>query len=277
MTTATKLITQVCDELNLKHSFVDGDQVFLCIHFSKKDYFIINNKLGLVNDVDAFIAKDKAYQYQLLYKHLSMPLTKLYVDPDSDYADCAQFKNIKNIVQNITDSFSFPLIIKRNTGSMGDHVFRCQTKKEVQQTISKIFDQRNKSYDHVLLAQENIDIDKEYRVIVYKEKVVFLYEKDISNAKFIGNLSPLHWENSKSIIVSDEKVKARIEQFVKKMFKVWPISYAGLDIVKDKQGKFCLIEVNAAPTFAEFCKHSNPNYIKDLYRLVLSDLAQKWK
>ncbi|MBP6257268.1 hypothetical protein KA405_06350 [Patescibacteria group bacterium] len=65
----------------------------------------------------------------------------------------------------------------------GQHVYKCNSKDDIVSAIESIFTQDN-MYDYVILAQEYIEIQREYRVIVYNNKVQIVYYKNVENAIF---------------------------------------------------------------------------------------------
>jgi len=81
-----------------------------------------------------------------------------------------------------------------------------------------------------------------------------VYEKNITEAKFVGNLSRLHWEGAKAKIVLDKNFLEGVEYFCKPIFENCELRYTGLDIALDKDDKFWLIEANSAPGFNYFVR-----------------------
>ena len=99
-----------------------------------------------------------------------------------------------------------------------------------------------------------------------------IYEKDISEAIFSGNISPLHFENSKAVIVNSPELTERIQTFISPLFKAFPITYSGLDIAIDEQDKLFLIEANKSPAFNILERDNGIEPIVNLYTHILKDL-----
>ena len=65
-----------------------------------------------------------------------------------------------------------------------------------------------------------------------------VYDKDISQAAFTGNLSPLHWEGVIAKQVSDRETITAIDEFIKPIFQKMSIPYVGLDIALDDRQNY---------------------------------------
>jgi len=93
--------------------------------------------------------------------------------------------------------------------------------------------------------------------------------------KFVGNLSPLHWENSKSVLIDDKNFLTKMSAFIKPVFSKIDLKYAGLDIIEDKLGKLWLIEINSQPGFTYFIRDNSDKEIIKMYRKILLDLRNQ--
>jgi glutathione synthase/RimK-type ligase-like ATP-grasp enzyme len=265
-----KCISKACDELNIKYNYVDKFKDVLVIESNPKKYFIQTATPFNSEDVMR-ICRDKDYTYQILKNDINTPKTLSFLDPFCNpiYKDYIKEKSYDEVVNQITEVFDFPLVLKKNSGSMGENVFKCETKESLQKALNIIFDQSSKHYDYIMLAQEYISIAKEYRVIVFEKEVILLYEKNTDQATFIGNLSPLHWENSKAILVTDDILIKKITDFIKPIYKSLNIVYGGLDVAIDESGKSWLIEINSKPGFDIFVKDNGEEPLVEMYTEIL--------
>ncbi len=190
-----RLTIKACDELNIPYENLHKDQNIIKVKIKEKEHFFVNYSTPLISQSIAQILKDKEYTYQLLKRIISQPKTVAFLSPFSDlkYQQYLKFKNIEEIINQIVNQFQFPLILKRNKGTSGNNVFLCHNKLAIESSLKQIFNLHSKNYDYVALAQNFIKIKKEYRVIFLKQKLILAYEKNIENATFTSNLSPLHW------------------------------------------------------------------------------------
>lgn len=269
----TKLIAQICQKLNVPFSFATENKTVLQLHLKNCDHFMINSNLGLISSTKAQLCLDKAYQYEILNKVISQPKTISYLDPNSEYKNFAPFTDHQEIINDIKNNFSFPIIIKKNTGMEGVNIFLCKNEGELVKAVKTVFNQNDYRYDHVLLAQEYIEIKKEYRAVFYKHQLELLYRKDNSQATFTNNLSPLHYEGARAVEETNQELIKKIEQFVQPTFRNFDLIYGGYDIAEDQQGKLWLIEINSVPGFAYYLKDNGEEKIANLFKKIITDLT----
>lgn len=272
------LIKKACESLGISFEVLDTGGVFIKANFKddRFHYFIANN-FGLNDECIEKICLDKTYLHDLLGKYIQMPNSVSYVDSDPPelYVTHSSFHSHQEIAQDISKKMSFPVILKPNSKSMGMNVFLCENAEQLQKAVETIFNKNSFKYDHVLLAQEKINIKKEYRVVVYKGEIQFAYQKDNTehDAKFIGNVSPLHFENAKAVLISNEVFLKKVEQFIQPIFEQMQLIYGGLDIAEDASGQLYLIEINSKPGYSYFVRDNGEDKVVELFKKILKDLA----
>lgn len=276
MSTIPSLFSVAAKELGIKNAFIDAEKSMLILHFANKNHFISNTKIGLIRNSEEVLGVDKAYQYELLKEKMIQPKTISYLDFHSKFSKLASFKSHEEIRKDIMRNFKFPLIVKKNRGNEGVNVYLVSSEKELEEKIKYIFNLHDKDYDYVLLAQEYIKPSREYRVLVYNQKIALVYLKDNSHATYAGNLSPLHWQNAKTVEVTDSKIMESLNHLCESFFEIWPLKYGGLDIIEDEMGKFWLIEVNTSPSVALFIKDNGNEKIIKLFQEILLELKAKY-
>lgn len=263
-----------CERLNIKHRFYDDNDNFVVVYLDKP-YFFVNCSTPFNNDGIHKISKDKEFSYRLLNEHIAMPKTAGFFDPEpisDENKIYANQSDAKEITKDIIREFPLPVVVKMNSGSQGKNVFLCNSEAEVEEALKKIYDKNSPLYDYVVIAQDYIRIKREYRVVVFEREILLVYEKDISNARFSGNLSPLHYENAKAVYVDDKTLISKIADFIKPMFNVFDVQFAGLDVVSDENGKFWLIETNVHPGFSHFVKDNGEARLVDMYEKILKKM-----
>jgi glutathione synthase/RimK-type ligase-like ATP-grasp enzyme len=270
-----RLTMKACDELNLSYEMFHHNQNILRVKVKDKYHFFVNYSTPLVSQSVAQILKDKDYTYQLLKDVISMPKHLAFLSPfcDEKYQQYLEFKTIAEIKQKIVESFSLPVIVKRNRGSGGNNVFLCKNNTEIKLGLNRIFNINYKDYDYVALAQDYINIKKEYRLIFLNQKLILAYEKNTENANFTGNLSPLHWDGAKAIKIDDQPLLNQLNNFVNPVFDQLELNYGGFDIAIDQDDKLWLIEINSHPNFNIFIRDHNENIIVDLFKKILLSLS----
>lgn len=274
MSLHTTCLKQACEILGLGYETIGSSGVFLMVKKHQRLYPFIANRVPLNNSLVATITKDKQHTYDLLHEYVQMPLTLGYIDPEvgPHFQAYRQYDSINQIAKSITNQFQFPVIIKKNSGCQGTHVFRCHNLAEIQAALHQIYNQSNLTYDHVALAQTHLSIKREFRVTVVNRQIVLVYQKDISQATFVGNLSPLHWENAQAVIIDDHRLISRIDTFIQPIYKRLDLQYGGLDIVLDVDDTLWLLEINDHPGYNLLVESNHSQVLIDVYLKILGAL-----
>jgi len=238
-----------------------------------RPHLFVNGFTPMLTGAMVKILKDKDYTYNILKDKVLMPKTSAYVDPlNPTYKNYVIHKSIPEIAGAIEDHFTLPVIIKKNKGSCGVNIFLCQNTTQIEKSLHHIFNGKDKDYDYVALAQELIQIEIEYRAIFLNQSLVLLYEKNIQNATFTGNLSPLHWEGAQAIHIVDRDIISQIEQFIKPVFEKLPIAYGGFDIAVDQSGQLWLIEINSNPNYGIFIRDNPESLVVEVFEQILRSM-----
>lgn len=267
-------IINACEKLHIPYILTHKDNILLTVNLDKPLYFVQAHTPFDREDIYR-ICKDKDLSYTMLKGICNVPKWMSFLDPEvtKEYENFIHEKSIQEIINTVAD-WSRPLIVKRNQGSKGVNVFLCETTAQITQAFNSIFDQNSKHYDYVGLAQEYIQPEAEYRVIAYKGKALLAYKKDISNAHFTSNLSPLHWEGSKAVHITDPNLLKQFESYIAPIFKKLPIVYIGFDIIKRVNGPFYLIEMNKSPGVDIFVRDNGLDPVTQMYIQIIEDLRR---
>ncbi|MDF5738363.1 MULTISPECIES: ATP-grasp domain-containing protein [unclassified Nostoc] len=270
------LLLQACENLNISYEIIYPAENLIKIKLNNKPHYFCNYSTPLINQAVAHLIKDKEYTYHVLKKKVKLPRTLGFLSPfcDMQYKIYLKFPNIQDIVLEIKRNFETPVIVKRNSGSSGHNVFLCKNQDEIENALKEIFNINHK-YDYVALAQELIQIKSEYRAVFLNKELVLLYEKDITDAKFMGNLSPLHWNGAKAKYINDPQILSEIASFTKPVFEELDLDYGGLDIVLDRDHQYWLIEINSHPNFSIFTRDNGEEYVLRIFEKMLISLASK--
>jgi len=240
------MLIQACKNSSIAYEILHPNQNVVKVKFGDREYYFTNYSTPLTSQSVAYC--------------------------DEKYLEYLEFSSIDKIITEIKKNFALPVILKRNRGSGGNNVFKCTDLLEVRNALDHIFNINSKNYDYVALVQEPIHIVKEYRSVCLNHEQIVLYEKDISQAKFTGNLSPLHWEGAIAKQIDDVHVMQAINQLIKPIFQKMAIAYVGLDIAFDNQGNYWLIEANSHPNFDIFIRDNGEEAIVQLFQKILEYL-----
>ncbi|MBD2725817.1 ATP-grasp domain-containing protein [Nostoc sp. FACHB-892] len=269
------LLLKACENLNINYEIIHPAENLVKIKLNNKQHYFCNYSTPLINQAVAQIIKDKEYTYHILKQKVKLPKTIGFLSPfcDLQYKIYLKFPSFQDIILEIKDKFEIPVIIKRNSGSGGCNVFLCHNIDEIETALKEIFNINNKKYDYVAIAQEYIQILYEYRAVFLNKQLVLLYEKDITDAKFAGNLSPLHWDGAKAKYIDDPQILSEIANFAKPVFEELDLDYGGLDIVLDRDNQYWLIEVNSSPNYTIFTRDNGEEPVLKIFEKMLISLA----
>jgi glutathione synthase/RimK-type ligase-like ATP-grasp enzyme len=273
-----QLFRKACQKLDIPYETFHSSQSLMRIKLDKYYYFV-NNGTPFNSEAINELFKDKEYTYLLLKDKINMPRCLGFLSPfcPEEYKQYLVYQNLAEITEEVTKNFALPVIVKKNRGSFGYHVFLCQTVEDIRGAFSEIFDVNGKKTDYVAIAQEYIDIIHEYRVIVFHNEILLVYEKDKSQAKFTGNLSPLHWEGAIALHITDETLIREIKDFIEPIFSEMMINYGGFDIARDGNGKLWLIEINGTPNYNIFIRDNGEDIIVTMFQTILSRFRDSQK
>ena len=267
-------LIEACKEKKVYYKIHNKSNNLVEIVINGISYLFVNWTTPLNKHSIAYLQQDKDYFFNFFKNKIKMPETKSYLNPHCDerYSQYLEKNTIFDIIIDIENHFNYPFIIKKNRGSWGTNVFKVNNRVELEKSLFTVFNESSNSYDYIVLAQEFIDIQTEYRAIFYNGKLQFCYEKDITNATFTNNLSPFHQDGAKAVLITDKNLLDRINNFSKVIFQNLPIAYTGLDIAIDNKDELWLIEANSSPGFDNIIKSGNKKVVIDLYITILNDL-----
>lgn len=269
---ALTCLIQACKNLGLEYHYYDKNHNFIGISTTKGQLFFTNSQTPFNSETIAKICADKEFTSLLFQTFPFSPKTLGYFDPNANkkYNAYKYFRAITDITTDIVDNFPVPVIIKRNAGHQGKNVFLCQTEDHINQALRKIFNKKSRGYDYVALAQVYIKPKTEYRVVCFQNHIVLAYEKNTRDAKFTGNLSPLHWSGAEAIEVTNQVTLEKFKNLSDQIYKILPASFIGLDIIKDETGKMWLIEINTKLGFDYFLKDNPEERLVKMYQTILA-------
>ena len=276
MLTNIKMLLAACKKLSIEYEILHPNQNLVKVKLSDREYYFTNYSTPLIPQSLAEIFKDKQYFYQVFRDVVKMPRTVSFISPycDQKYKEYLRYSTTDDIIAEIENSFELPVIVKRNRGSGGNNVFKCFDLLQIRNALDCIFNVNSKNYDYVALVQEPINIVKEYRSVCLNQEQIVVYDKDISQAAFTGNLSPLHWEGAIAKQVSNDETIASINKFIQPIFRKMSIPYVGLDIALDDHQNYWLIEANSHPNFDIFIRDNGEDAIVGLFEEILIYLSK---
>jgi glutathione synthase/RimK-type ligase-like ATP-grasp enzyme len=237
-------------------------------------HYFVNWSVPLLPYSLGRLCTDKDYTYQVFHGCVRMPRSHSFLSPfvATDYQQYLEYSTLDAIVAAGLAWGPLPVVLKPNGGSHGTNVYLCTTSDQLRSGFASIFDTASKDYDYVAVIQSYVKPEREARVIFVDGQVSFGYWKSLKDAKFVGNLSPLHWEGSRAVPCTEVELQ-RLASFMSPVFAECPdLRYVGVDIIEDEQGELWLIELNCSPGFAIFVRDNGRGAVIKMFREVLTSL-----
>lgn len=271
----TRCVAIACERLGVPCELIDEFGNLISVNIGDKRHFFGNTRTPLNSESISTICWHKNYAYNLLHDELPMPLTKSYIDPKAqdEKKKYVTFETYDEIVKDIRQNFDLPVVVKMNAGAQGTNVFKCDSKRSIKSAVKCIFNQKKRHYDFGLLAQQYLEIEHEYRVILVQGRALLTYEKVAENKTI--NLSPLHNDNSFTKIIDDQALIDRIQAIVTASPTLSAMPWIGLDVAHTKDNELYVLELNAHPGFAMFVRDHGDEPLIKVYEEVVQLLQHE--
>ena len=224
---------------------------------SKSSRFFINAKTPFNNNSLIFMATDKDFTHRFLKDDIKMPKSISYFNPSEPNKEFTKFDSVEDIAKDIEKNFPYPMIVKMNSGSASKNVFACKNFDDVKNSLNKIFNKKLRDYDFVAIAQELLDKKDEYRVLIFKGEVLVVYKKN------------------KDIFDLEEGLEKEIIDFVLSSNKLKSFEFTGLDVIRTKDNKLYLLEVNTYPSIRSLVKNGGEEVAVGMYEKMLESFQHE--
>lgn len=268
METHIKCLAQACNNQHIKYQYLDDEKNFIKVALSEGLLFQ-QNRTPFNTEVIASICKDKEHTYQLLHNQIAMPKTIGFLDFNTHdhYQKYVNHPSLQAIIGKIEQEFSYPLVIKKNSGALGINVFLCHDKKLVKAALNEIFNRNSCSYDYIALAQEYIQPKQEFRAVFFRKELLLCYQRVSENKSF----GIRYWDTNKghALHINNPKELSALTQFIQPALELPGLIYVGFDIIKNTQGEYRLLEMNSGPKYNNYVQSYGEEKIITLYEKIL--------
>jgi glutathione synthase/RimK-type ligase-like ATP-grasp enzyme len=270
-----KCLTECCRRLDIDFTILHDSGNLVEVRLVGNAAIFANWATPLNPHSLARLCMDKEYAYRYFRRWARMPHTVGFLDPriSAEYRGYLRQPNRETILTAIEATFTYPVMVKRNSGSRGEHVYRCESKLHASKALQEIFRQGRKGYDYVAIAQECVSVGQEYRVVTYRKEIAFAYQKTAGKPGSEGNISPLHTNGGQADLIGDRDLLDSLAGFLQPLHENSLLMYGGLDVIRDRDGAWWLLEVNSAPSFTYFIRDNGNERVLELYERILNDMA----
>ncbi len=176
------------------------------------------------------------------------------------------FGNLSKIKKDAPKIFGFPFVIKSTSGKRGREVYSPRNKKELESLILNL--EKEEKLGKRFFAQEFIETERRIRVMVIGGKVVGAISQLTKWKKRVPGYKPD--ENEKKIDKFD--VDENIKKLTLSGADAVGLDIAGVDILKSNlNGKYYVIEVNAAPSWKLIKKYCKVNIEREILKFLANE------
>lgn len=296
-----KIVEEICKEDGIKFESFSGDYFLQLTNQEGKRAMIYGFKFPNNDAAISKICDDKAALSDILKANGIPCVEHLYFEgPKSPMTGKAGlFAELLALLDK-----HGKLVIKTNSGSGGKGVYKCETVKDVEIAAFNVLGSHRS-----MTVAPYVDIENEYRVIVQNGKPMVMYAKQrpnvtgdgISTIKELiedsglegmeilptidleyvpseGENVTISWKHnlgqgSLPVMISDKVLIGKLSNFALRVAEQLNLKFASIDIVKDKNGGYKVLEINSGVMMETFSKLNEHNYAiaKHIYRSAIYD------
>ena len=257
--TNQELLTYINENGDITNK-IKGQYEF-CLYLDKDGYIskmLEISGLRLFNSSRAIYLCDDKMLTHIFLANKGIKMPKTYSAP-LNYS----LSNDPLFLGNIEQELTFPIIAKRNYGSLGKGVFMLNNHEELLD-----FENKYKSEPHIY--QEFIDssFGFDYRMIVVGGKFIAGMKRYNDNGDFRSNIA----QGGKSKI---EKIGEAYISLAEKAAKELGLDYCGIDLLQGKNGEPILCEVNSNAFLDGIERTTGINVAKAYAKHIVDSLENK--
>ena len=296
-----KIIKEICDELNIKCTFLSKDWVIMLEKDNIKKY-ITGYKFDINTQSTSNIVDDKYALYEVL-KINNIPVINHNIiyskNNNNEYAKgCNDYNNVLNYFKEHNNH----IVIKANNGTCGNEVYNITNMEDIISCLDNLF-----KFNHSLSICPFYDIENEYRTIILDGEVLLTYKKikpliigngintirelllEFNHNYFKDKLTDdkynkvlkkneiyeYGWQFNLSrgakIDSVDDVVNKKIINLSKKVASIVNLKFGSIDIIKTNDNKYYAMEANSGVMMKNYINNeiNGYNIAKDIYKKAI--------
>ena len=293
-----KIIKEICQELNIKCTFLSKDWVIM-LEYNNKIRFLSGYKFDLNKHALGLILDDKYAMYDVLnYKYIPVIKHDIVYKDDNNNLYAKDSKGLE-YAKKLFFKYQENIVLKINNGTCGRDIYH----------VNNLDDLINK-YNKLMIKYSSIsicpfyDVINEYRAILINGKIKLLYKKIkprlVGDSKktikeLLQEFNPEYFkdynEDNKDIILKAGEVyeydwkfnlsrgsissfdilesdKKEISNIINKINEFFELKFVSVDIIKTSDNRFLVMEINSGVMMENFInQHEDGEKIaKEIYK-----------
>ena len=229
-------LAEACANLDVGIEPASEDGNLVCIRPpGRGPVYFLRNRHPFNDYVAARLAEDKAYQYELFTQAgLPVPETLVAFNPFADerFSRYRTHASIDAVVEDVERRFSYPVVVKRNKGSLAQGVFLETDRRDLKKRLRSLFE--NSGFlDNLMLVQEYVR-GPEYRIVAARDELLLAYEK-VSEGP-CRDLNPLHGPAGIAKPVDAPKLIEALSSLTARVSGVIELGFYAIDVIRSVRG-----------------------------------------
>lgn len=299
--TFQNILKEICTEENIKYTYLSKDWI-VTLEKDNQCRILAGYKFDLNPHGLGEVCDDKYALCELL-NHFNLPVVEhnIVYGPNNKEKYAIGCNNIEYL-KKLFIKYNNSVVLKINNGTCGNGVIHITDVNELEPSFLKL---TTKNFSLSLCPF--IDIENEYRVIMFENNIELIYKKELPivygngkssikellidfNPEFFKdydgkNKDVILKENeeyrhnwkfnlsggSKASLNIEENIKTEIEELAIKVSKTIGLKFGSIDIIRDKNGKYYVLEINSGVMMDNFIKETNNGYniAKNIYKKAI--------
>ena len=258
-----------CGKLGMRYDAVSADGNVVRVTRAGKSLYFLRNKHPFNDYVSAKLAEDKGYQYELFERAaIAIPKTMTVFNPLADrrFDRYKTHASVAAIAADAMRRMSFPVVVKRNRGSMAQGVYLEADAAGLEARLRELCIDSSR-FDNVLLIQAYIE-GPEYRIVGSGDEVLLAYQKQNDAAIEGADLNPLHRAGGVAVPVADKGLLDEFRVLIRALNRVLDLGFYALDLIASRDG-FFVLEVNPNPICHFYNAHNGRGDFVQIYEYLL--------
>ena len=265
-------LSEAARRRGLACEWISEDGTRLKIAGGRRPFRFWRNKHPFNDYVEARLAEDKAYQYDdFVAAELPMPATRKLFNPlaDARFDRYKTHATIAEMVADVAAEFAFPLVVKKNLGSLAQGVYLEQNASALARRLEAICT-HSAFLDNVVLVQQYVP-GPEYRVVATGDELLLAYGKEGAGA-VDGDLNPLHQAEGRAVRVEDEGLLAELRALTRRVAAVYQLGFYAIDLIYGAEG-LTILELNPNPMCYFYNRDNGRRDFVRIYERLLERFA----
>ncbi|MCY3682303.1 MAG: ATP-grasp domain-containing protein [Gemmatimonadetes bacterium] len=258
-----------CRQLDVGYEAVSADGNVIRVERERKPLYFLRNKHPFNDYVSGRLAEDKGYQYEVFDRaNITVPKTMTVFNPLSDrrFDRYKTHASVSDIVSDVVQHMSFPVVVKRNRGSMAQGVYLEANAEGLHSRLQDLCVESSR-LDNVLLIQAYVE-GPEYRIVGSEDELLLAYEKQNDSDIEGEDINPLHRVGGRAVAVVDEGLLEEFRVLTRALNRVLNLGFYAIDLIASSDG-FFVLEVNPNPICHFYNADNGRGDFVQIYRYLI--------